>query len=159
MTVNGRRKLRLFFKLGLLVSLPLAGYLWAVTGLSPWSIGVGALAVVMALGAESLASASETRLAELRALADEEDRKFAADKALHDEKVRQMDHVVETLSNQNHDLRGKLVSLHSDVHRLQEETEAMVGREAQLGVAAPAEAPAEEQVSGEVTDITSLIKR
>lgn len=159
MTFNGRRRLRLFLKLGLLVSLPLAGYLWAVSGLSPLTIGLSAVCAVLALGAEGLASASETRLLELKALSDEEDRKFTAEMAIHDEKIRQMDHVVETLSNQNHDLRGKLVSLHGEVHRLNEESEQLVGRDALVEDATPAEKQVEEQVSGEITDITSLIKR
>ena len=118
MTVNGRRRLRLFFKFGLLVSLPLAGYLWALTGPSPWTIGLGALCVVMALGAEGLASASEGRLRQLKAEADAEDRAFETEVNTREEKIRQMDRVVETLSNQNHDLRGRLVSLHGEVHRV-----------------------------------------
>ena len=156
MTVNGRRRLRLFFKFGLLVSLPLAGYLWALTGPSPWTIGLGALCVVMALGAEGLASASEGRLRQLKAEADAEDRAFETEVNTREEKIRQMDRVVETLSNQNHDLRGRLVSLHGEVHRVTEESE-------HLGLGPLPEAAGdpvrEEPATGEVTDITSLIKR
>ena len=122
MTVNGRRRLRLFFKFGLLVSLPLAGYLWALTGPSPWTIALAAVCVVMALGAEGLISVSETKLMQLKAETDEGDRAFAAEVATREEKIRQMDRMVENLSTQNHDLRGKLVSLHGEVHRLHEET-------------------------------------
>ena len=68
MTLDGQRSVRLFFKLGLLVSLPVAGYLWAQTGLSQWTIGLGAICVIMALGAEGLASAAESRLAQLKAI-------------------------------------------------------------------------------------------
>jgi predicted RNase H-like nuclease (RuvC/YqgF family) len=156
MTVNGRRTLRLFFKFGLLVSLPLAGYLWAITGNSPWTIGVGSACVVMALAAEALATVSESRLSQLKALANTEDRAYETEVATREEKIRQMDRVVETLSNQNHDLRSKLVSLHGEVHHLHEET-------AHLGLDVEADAGSEpqagEQAAGEVTDITSLIKR
>ena len=152
MTVNGRRKLRLFCKFGLLVGLPLAGYLWALTGLSPWTIGLAGACVVMALSAEGLASASESRLSQLKKQAEAEDRTFETEISTREEKIRQMDHVVETLSSQNHDLRGKLVSLHGEVHRMTEET-------AHLNLDALEEPGSVDQASGEVTDITSLIKR
>lgn len=156
MTLDGQRSLRLFFKFGLLVSLPLAGYLWALMGPSPWTLGVGALCLVMALGAEGLASAAETRLTQLRTIAATEEQAFTAEFANREERIRQMDRVVETLSNQNHDLRGKLVSLHGEVHRLHEEAEQPNPAEPH---ASGAEAPGQEQTGGEVTDISSFLKR
>lgn len=153
MTLDAQRSLRLFFKFGLLVSLPLAGYLWALMGVSPWTIGLGLVCVVMALGAEGLASSEELRLNQLKALAGSEEQAFATEAATRDEKIRQMDRVVDTLSNQNHDLRGRLVSLHSEVHRLQEET-------VHLNLdGAEAQGPEPGQRGGDVTDITPLLRR
>jgi hypothetical protein len=154
MTADGLRRLRVFFKLGLLVSLPVAGYLWAQTGVSAAAISMSAVCVVMALGAEGLASAAEMRLSRLRAIADAGDRGFQTEVNSKDEKIRQMDRIVETLSNQNHDLRGKLVSMHSEAHRVDSEY-------AELFPEMPAsetEAEAGEG-SGEVTDISSLRTR
>ena len=165
MTVNGRRNFRLFFKFGLLVSLPLTGYLWALTGASPAALAMSAVCVVLALGAEILASASEGQLGQLSALENAEEQKFQTEASTRDEKIRQMDRIVETLSNQNHDLRGKLVSIHGEVHRLQEET-AHLGLDqpaepAELVVEeAPGEAPEEGvEEPGDVTDISSARRR
>jgi hypothetical protein len=154
MTADWRRSVRLLFKFGLLVSLPLAGYLWAQTGMSPLAIGMSAVCVIMALGAEGLASGAEARLARLRTTADTEGRSFSGELASRDEQIRQMDRIVETLSNQNHDLRGKLVTIHGEVHRLNEETAHLVP---------DAEVSAVEESSGEpsadITDISSLRTR
>lgn len=155
MTLDGQRSLRLFFKFGLLVSLPLAGYLWASMGVSPWTIGLGLVCLVMALGAEGLASSEELRLNQLKALAGSEEQAFATEAATRDEKIRQMDRVVDTLSNQNHDLRGRLVSLHSEVHRLQEET----GHLDLDGTGTEPGGPEPGQQGGDVTDITPLLRR
>jgi hypothetical protein len=165
MTVNGWRNIRLVFKFGLLVSLPLTGYLWALTGASHLSLAMSAVCVVMAIGAETLASATEGQLSHLRSLEDAEEKNFQNEASTRDEKIRQMDRIVETLSNQNHDLRGKLVSIHGEVHRVEEET-------AQLGLNQPAEPPelvvdnaaeeapeADVEEPGDVTDISSLRRR
>jgi hypothetical protein len=156
MTADGLRRLRIFFKFGLLVSLPVAGYLWAQTGVSAAAIAMSTVCVVMALGAEGLASAAESRLARMRAIAASGEFGFQAEVTNKDEKIRQMDRIVETLSNQNHDLRGKLVSLHSETHRVESEY-------AELFPATPAgEAGADAEPGeggGEVTDISSLRTR
>ena len=154
MTADGLRRLRVFFKFGLLVSLPVAGYLWAQTGVSAAAISMSAVCVVMALGAEGLASAAETRLSRLRAIADAGDRGFQTEINNKDERIRQMDRIVETLSNQNHDLRGKLVSIHGEAHRVETEY-------AELFPETPtSETEAEAgEGSGEVTDISSLRSR
>ena len=151
MTVNVNRRLRLFFKFGLLASLPIAGYLWALTGVSPGTIplaiGVTTLGVLMALGAEIFASAGESRLSSLREQDAEAERNFRVEAQSRDERLRQMDRIVETLSNQNYDLRGKLVALHGEVSRL-------AG-----GAADPAAAPDEVKPAADggadVTDISS----
>jgi len=154
MTADGLRRLRIFFKFGLLVNLPVAGYLWAQTGVSAAAIAMSTVCVVMAIGAEGLASAAESRLARMRAIADSGEFGFQAEITNKDEKIRQMDRIVETLSNQNHDLRGKLVSLHSETHRVETEY-------AELFPETPAgEAGAEAgEGGGEVTDISSLRTR
>lgn len=159
MTVAGHRKLRLFFKFGLLVCLPVTGYLWAQSGISVQSIVMSAVCVVMALGAEGLASSGESKLFKLRESEHEAERIFETEAQSRDERLRQMDRIIETLSNQNHDLRGRLVSIHGEVHRVNEEM-------AELRPATPAE-PAEtseEQAASEdggadVTDISSLRRR
>jgi hypothetical protein len=150
MTADGLRRLRVFFKFGLLVSLPVAGYLWAQTGVSAAAISMSAVCVVMALGAEGLASAAEMRLSRLRAIADAGDRGFQAEVNSKDERIRQMDRIVETLSNQNHDLRGKLVSMHSEAHRVDSEY-------AELFPETPAGETGSDAGEGgsEVTDISS----
>lgn len=155
MTLDGQRTLRLFFKFGLLVSLPLAGYMWALMGLSPWTLGLGAVCLVMALGAEGLASTAEARLSQLKAVAGTEERAFEAETATREERIRQMDRVVDTLSNLNHDLRGKHLSLQGESHRLQEEAEHL--NLASLNDSG-AEREAQEQPGGEVTNITPLLK-
>lgn len=156
MTADGLRRLRVFFKFGLLISLPVAGYLWAQTGVSTAALAISAVCVVMAIGAEGLASAAESRLGRLRAVADAGERGFQAEVTSKDEKIRQMDRIVETLSNQNHDLRGKLVSMHSEAHRVESEY-------AELFPDPPAgEAKADTEAgegSGEITDISSLRTR
>ncbi|PZF78814.1 hypothetical protein DK847_03185 [Aestuariivirga litoralis] len=150
-----RRSLRLLFKFGLLVTLPLTGYLWAQTGVSPLTIGMSVACVVMALGAEGLASVAESRLSQLRAQAEAEELTYRSEATVQDERIRQMDRIVETMSNQNHDLRGKLVALHGELHRLDEELALL-----------PADAPADPQGGdepegggGDVTDISTLRNR
>lgn len=150
MTVSGLRRLRVAFKFGLLVSLPVVGYLWAMTGPGVLTLAATAVCVVMALGAEGLATAAETRLAHMRATEEEEERLFQAATTARSEKIRQMDRIVETLSNQNHDLRSKLISLHGEVHRAQAELRGL-GLEP---LAEDGRTPA-----GEVTDISSLRNR
>ncbi|MFO1132056.1 MAG: hypothetical protein U1E16_08615 [Hyphomicrobiales bacterium] len=160
MTADWRRKLRLFFKFGLLVCLPLTGYLWAQMGVSPAAVAMSVVCVGMAIGAEGLASAAESRLSHMLTVSDAEEQAFQTEVASREERLRQMDRIVETLSNQNHDLRGKLVSLHGEVHRFEEE-EAVEKPvvEAAPEVPAASEDETAEPTSGEVTDITSLRNR
>lgn len=161
MTSEGRRRLRVLFKFGLLVSLPLTGYLWALPNQSSLSISVmimTALSVVMALGAEGLASVAESELTQLKAKASLEDKQWTAEIAGRDEKIRQMDRIIETLSNQNHDLRGKLVSVHGEMHRLRDEVEH--GRVAATDLMDDLNEPTTTgNGSGEVTEIKPLRSR
>ena len=156
MTANWRRTVRLLFKFGLLVSLPLAGYLWAQTGVSTLAIAMSAVCVVMALGAEGLASGAEATLSQLRAEADTEERAFLSEASSRDEKIRQMDRIVETLSNQNHDLRGKLVSLHGEMHRLDAEMGELLPGTTEDE---PAAGEGQEETGGDITDLSSLRTR
>ena len=152
MTTDGLRRLRVVFKFGLLVCLPVAGYLWAQTGTSALTLTATAVCVVLALGAEGLASGAESRLSKLRAVAEEEDRTFEAEASTRDEKIRQMDRIVETLSNQNHDLRGKLISLHGEVHRTQDELNEHPAKDGKTE-------PGEGESGGAVTDFSTLRNR
>lgn len=161
MTADWRRTLRLFFKFGLLVCLPLTGYLWAQMGVSPAAIVMSVVCVGMAIGAEGLASAAESRLSHMLTVSDAEEHAFQAEVASREERIRQMDRIVETLSNQNHDLRGKLVTLHGEVHRFEEEEAAAEKPVVEAAPEAPAASADEtaEPTSGDVTDITSLRNR
>ncbi len=162
MTSVGRRRLRVLFKIGLLVCLPFTGYLWAQAGVSPVAIAMSVVCMVMALGAEGFASAAETELSQMKAQSDLEERNFQIESTTRDERIRQMDRIVETLSNQNHDLRGKLVSIHGEINRLQDGPPP--GRPPEppaLRVKEP-ESPREEAsgaTGAEVTDISSLRSR
>ena len=137
MTADGLRRLRVFFKFGLLVSLPVAGYLWAQTGVSAAALAMTAVCVVMALGAEGLASAAESRLARLRAIADAGDSGFQTD----------------ITNKDDHDLRGKLMSIHGEAHRVESEYAELFRETPASETEADAEAG---EGGGEVTDISSL---
>lgn len=160
MTSEGRRRLRVLFKFGLLVCLPLTGYLWAMPAESSVSLGamvMTALSVVMALGAEGLASIAESELTHLKAQTAAEDKQWTVEIAGREEKIRQMDRIIETLSNQNHDLRGKLVSVHGEMHRLRDEIEN--GKEASVAADGLDVAGSAGTSSGDVTEIKPLRQR
>ena len=126
MTAEGRRKLRVLFKFGLLVSLPITGYVWALPTATIGPTGAFLLTIVsiaLAFGAEGLASMAEFELSNLKTQSSKDGQNWTSEIARRDEKIRQMDRIIETLSNQNHDLRSKLVSVHSDMHRLRDEAE------------------------------------
>lgn len=171
MTAVGRRRLRVLFKIGLLVCLPLTGYFWAQTGVSAAAIAMSVICVVMALGAEGFASAAETELSQIKARSASEERSFETEVQTKDEKIRQMDRIVETLSNQNHDLRGKLVSIHGEIHRMgteapRREAKAEAPRReapaAQPEQSAQQEAAQQEPQGGtgaDITDISTLRSR
>jgi TolA-binding protein len=159
MTSVGRRKLRVLFKIGLIVCLPLTGYLWAQSGVSTAAIAMSVVCMVMALGAEGFASAAEAELSQIRAQSDLEERNFQAQATNKEEKIRQMDRIVETLSNQNHDLRSKLVSIHGEIHRTKGEPSRHAVPDPSAVRVAESEQPSEEtpgSTGAAVTDLASL---
>ena len=120
MTANNRRVVRMLCKALLLISLPLAGFVWAlpddatnlaaVVALTLVSLGVG-------FGGEYLASSTENDLQELDARIAVDAQRRADELAMRDEKLRQFDRIVNLLTEQNHDLRGKLVSVQVGLQR------------------------------------------
>ena len=121
MTHNSMRKIRLSFKFGLLVTLPLAGYVLAQTGISIVSIGLAGAALVMAFVAETLATAAERQLVQAKAEIETKDQALQEEMAKMKESARQTDRIVEALSAQNHDLRYKLGEQHREIVKLQNE--------------------------------------
>jgi len=120
MAANNRRVVRMLCKALLLISLPLAGFVWAlpddatnlaaVVALTLVSLGVG-------FGGEYLASSTENDIQELDARIAVDAQRRADELAMRDEKLRQFDRIVNLLTEQNHDLRGKLVSVQVGLQR------------------------------------------
>lgn len=120
MTATNRRVLRMLCKAMLLVSLPLAGFAWALPESNMMLAGAGALtllSLIVGFGAEALASATESDIREL-------DQRLAADRAhraeqleIRDEKLRQFDRIISLLTEQNHALRAKLIAVQVDLQR------------------------------------------
>lgn len=123
MTAENRRVLRMLCKGLLLVSLPLAGFVWALPESPTMMAAAGLLtllSVAVGFGAEYLASSAENDLHELAAtLADQHQRRIDALEE-RDEKLRQFDRVVALLNEQNHALRAKLVTVQVDLQRKKE---------------------------------------
>jgi hypothetical protein len=123
MTADNRRVLRMLCKAALLVSLPLAGFVWALPEDSTMLMGAGLLtlfSLAAGFGAEYLASATENDLEQLamRVTSDRERRTYELE--ARDEKLRQFDRIVSLLTEQNHNLRAKLVSVQVDLQRKRE---------------------------------------
>ena len=104
MTAGTRRVVRMLCKASLLVSLPLAGFVWALPENSTML----------------LASATENDLEQLaaRVTADRERRTHELEE--RDEKLRQFDRIMSLLTEQNHSLRAKLVEIQVDLQRKRE---------------------------------------
>lgn len=120
MTAENRRVLRMICKGLLLISLPLAGFVWALPESSSMMVAAGVLTVLslaVGFGAEYLASSTENDLNELGERIESENQRRAASLEERDEKLRQFDRMVSLLTSQNHDLRGKLVALQVDLQR------------------------------------------
>lgn len=115
MTAAGRRIWRLFFQFGLLVSLPLTGYLWAQSGVSLAAIGMSVACVVMAFSVEVLDSSEDALLANLKTVAAAEESSFTNQVVEKDENIREMDRIVELLSSKNDELRDMLVSAEGEM--------------------------------------------
>lgn len=123
MTADKRRVVRMLCKGLLLISLPLAGFVWALPENASTMTAAAVLSVValaVGFGAEFLASSTENDIQELNGrLATDSQRRTEA-LAQQDEKLRQFDRMVTLLTSQNHDLRAKLVSLQVDLQRKKE---------------------------------------
>ena len=115
------RKVRLSFKFGLLVTLPLAGYVLSQTGISIVSIGISVLALGMAAGAETLATITERQLVQSKIDLEAKDQTLQEEMAKMKETARQTERIVEVLSTQTHDLRYKLGEQHREIVKLQNE--------------------------------------
>ena len=115
MTVVGWRRWRLFLNFGLLVSLPLTGYLWAQLGVSPGAIAMSVASAVMAISAGVIESIEDALLANLLTTMDKEGRSFASQVADRDENVREMDRIVEVFSRKNDELRDIIVSAQGEM--------------------------------------------
>ena len=114
MAANNRRVVRMLSKALLLISLPLAGFVWALPDDATNLAAAATLALVslaVGFGAEYLASSTENDLQELDARIAVDTQRRADELAMRDEKLRQFDRIVSLLTEQNHDLRGKLVSV------------------------------------------------
>jgi hypothetical protein len=120
MTANNRRVVRMLCKALLLISLPLAGFVWALPDNTANLAAVVALTLVslgVGFGAEYLASSTENDLQELDARIAVDAQRRTDELAMRDEKLRQFDRIVNLLTEQNHDLRGKLVSVQVGLQR------------------------------------------
>lgn len=120
MTTEKRRALRMLCKALLLTSLPLAGFVWAMPEDTTMLVAAGALTVIslaVGFGAEYLASSTENDLKELGGhMIDAHERR--KDELEHrEERLRQLDRIVNVLTDQNHTLRAKLVAVQVDVQR------------------------------------------
>jgi septal ring factor EnvC (AmiA/AmiB activator) len=107
----------------LLVSLPLAGFAWALPETTTMMLGAGALTLLslaVGFGAEVLASATESDIYELREQMSADGKRRAAELEARDEKLRQFDRIVGLLSDQNHSLRAKLITVQIDLQRKKE---------------------------------------
>ena len=120
MTIAKRRVLRMLCKALLLISLPLAGFVWALPEDSTMMVAAGlltALSLAVGFGAEYLASSTENDLHELGERISMETQRRTAALGERDEKLRQFDRMVTLLTEQNHDLRAKLISIQVNLQR------------------------------------------
>lgn len=120
MTPDKRRILRMLCKGLLLVSLPLAGFVWALPEDGSTMTAAALLtvvALVVGFGAEFLAASNENEIEQLsgRIAVASERRAQALDQ--QDEKLRQFDRMVNLLTEQNHDLRAKLLGVQVSLQR------------------------------------------
>jgi hypothetical protein len=142
MTANNRRFVRMLCKALLLISLPLAGFVWALpddaTNLAAAAV-LTLVSLAVGFGAEYLASSTENDIQELDARIVVDAQRRADELAMREEKLRQFDRIVNLLTEQNHDLRGKLVSIQVGLKR---KTEAILSAAGEAltpeGVAQPA---------------------
>lgn len=120
MTADKRRVLRMLCKGLLLISLPVAGFVWGLPengSTMALAAFLTVVALVVGFGAEFLAASNENELEQLTGhmAADRERRAEALEQ--QDEKLRQFDRMVNLLTEQNHDLRSKLLAVQVSLQR------------------------------------------
>lgn len=141
MTASKRRVLRMLCKALLLISLPLAGFVWALPEDSTMLVAAGlltGLSLAVGFGAEYLASSTENDLQELGERITVESQRRANALEDRDEKLRQFDRMVSLLTEQNHDLRAKLISIQVNLQRQRQDLLQAVGQAVALEDAAEA---------------------
>ena len=123
MTAAKRRILRMMCKVALLISLPLAGFVWALPEDSTMLMAAGLLTLLslaVGFGAEALASATENDLEHLAQRMSSDSHRRSNELEARDEKLRQFDRIVSLLTEQNHNLRAKLVAVQIDLQHKRE---------------------------------------
>jgi hypothetical protein len=140
MTAAKRRFVRMMCKAALLISLPLAGFVWALPENSAMLMSAGALTLLSLLvgfGAEYLASSTENEIQEVtQQIATQRERRVS-ELEIRDEKIRQFDRIVNLLTEQNHTLRAKLVSAQIEVQQKKDMLLKAAGEALSLEDAAP----------------------
>ncbi len=120
MTAENRRMLRMMCKAALLICLPLTGFVWALpegSSMLTWATLLTLLSIGVGVGAELLAAANETELKSLSARFEADSRRRAEELEQRDEKLRQFERIVSLLTEQNHSLRAKLISVQVGMQR------------------------------------------
>lgn len=120
MTAAKRRFLRMLCKAVLLVSLPLAGFVWALPEDSTMLMSAGVLTLLslaVGFGAEYFASSTESEIYDLTQQLAIQGERRVHELEVRDEKLRQFDRIVSLLTEQNHTLRGKLIAVQVELQR------------------------------------------
>lgn len=120
MTANKRRVVRMLCKGLLLISLPLAGFVWALPengSTMMVAVLLTAVALLVGFGAEFLASSNENDIQHLGAQIVAARERREENLVQQDEKLRQFDRMVSLLTEQNHDLRAKLLAVQVGLQR------------------------------------------
>lgn len=114
--INKKRRIMRIASKGILITvLPSAGFSWGnfeLPGMMPLAILLTVLSAAAAVFAELMASHAEHSLANAIADANREKKTVEEALAAKDEKLRQMDRILNVLETQNHDLRAKLIIAH-----------------------------------------------
>ena len=120
MSSQGRRRLRVLCKSGLLVCLPLTGFIWALPS-DGRVLGVAlvltAVSILLGFGAELLAASNEAEFTLLSAQRDMKIRQHAEELEQRDEKLRQYDRMAALLTEQNNNFRARLISLQVEMSK------------------------------------------
>ena len=120
MTSQGRRVLRIFCKGGLLICLPLTGFVWALPsegGVLSGAVVLTVISIALGFAAEVLAASNEAELTSLGAQYEIDQKRRAEELERRDEKLRQHDRVVALLTEQNNSFRANLISLQVEMQQ------------------------------------------